>query len=99
MDPYPFRLRYCFIKAVKGVVIGQPDDVEPDGASLTHELARGICPVGDQGVSMQVDPHTFRPITLPGMLAGLPSRSPGGGARRSKVSGSGKQTADDPEAH
>ena len=47
----------CLIQAVEGVVISQPDDVQPDCTSLTHELSWRVRTVGDRGVSMEVDPH------------------------------------------
>ena len=43
----PFSLRRCFIEAVKGVVIGQCDDIEPCVEGLAHQLSRRVRSIGD----------------------------------------------------
>src|SRR5215213_1999013 len=53
----PFSLSHCFIEAVEGVVISQCNDIETDSDRLAHQLSRCVSPVGDRGVSMQVNPH------------------------------------------
>jgi hypothetical protein len=58
IDAQPLPLRHCFIQAVEGVVISQPDYIESGRASLTHQLRWRVRPIGDRGVSVQIDPHT-----------------------------------------
>jgi hypothetical protein len=63
-DANPLPLGCCLIKAIECIVVGQRNDIERCLSSLSYQLGRRIRPIGHQRVSMQVDPHNHRPITL-----------------------------------